>query len=382
MPFLAGSEPELSVYTRLPVTLVRGHGCRVWDDQGKEYVDFYGGHAVAALGYGHPALVSAIQAQVAELLFQTNAVDLAIRGEALAKLVETAPPHLRRAFLVNSGAEAVEAALRLAFLKTGRTRVTALRGAFHGRTAAAAAITDGNDTWYGFPNAPFAVDWVGPEDFDRLDDVLTEETAAFIFEPVQGVAGAVDLSPGFLRQAARLSAERGALLIADEVQTGIGRTGTLYAVEQLGVAPDLLTTAKGLGGGFPVSALLTTDEVGRVAKPGSLGTTFGGGPVACAAMKAVLETVSEPAFLAGVRERSAKLRMGCLYAGARRVTGMGFLLGAHVGRPVKDVRAALLERGFLTGDAKDPQVLRLLPPLTVSLEEIDAFCSALGEVLA
>ncbi|MBL8047480.1 MAG: aminotransferase class III-fold pyridoxal phosphate-dependent enzyme [Chthonomonas sp.] len=382
MPFLAGSDAptELDVYARLPVEIVRGAGCQVWDSNGKVYLDFYGGHAVTALGYAHPALTAAIQSQAQQLIFQTNAVDVAIRREALATLASVAP--LGHAFLVNSGAEANENALRLAFLHTGRTRVTCLQGGFHGRTAAAGAVTDHNASWYAFPQTPFAVDRVPINDIAALDQAMTDDTAAVIFEPVQGVAGAVECETAFLQAAARLAKERGILLIADEVQTGVGRCGTMFAVEHAAVQPDILTVAKGLGGGIPVAAVLCSAPVAAVAKRGMLGTTFGGGPVACAAMQAVLHAVSAPGFLGQVRERSEQLIHGCLQAGVRQVTGRGLLLGLHLDTPAAPVRTELLQRGFLTGDAKNPNIVRLLPPLIISASDVGAFTTALREVLA
>jgi len=386
MPSQVGSRvknsPEIPAYSRLPIEIVSGSGCEVFATDGKTYLDFYGGHAVCALGYAHPKLTEAIAKQVQNLLFQSNAVEVSIRESASQKLVDLAPGGLKKGFLVNSGAEAIENALRLAFLHTGRTRVTALRGAFHGRTAAAAAITDHNSSWYSFPQAPFEVDWVTPESFEQLEKSIGNDTAAFVFEPVQGVAGAVDLSAEFVQYAASLCIERGATIIADEIQTGIGRTGTMFAVEQLGITPDIMTLAKGLGGGFPVSAVLCTEQIANNVKPGMLGTTFGGGPMACAAMHAVLEAVSDAGFLETVASNARYLREQCIYAGVSGVSGRGYLMGLHLDRPAAPIRQALLERGFLTGNAKNPNVIRLLPPLILTREHIDRFGVALAEVIA
>ncbi|MBX3113890.1 MAG: aspartate aminotransferase family protein [Fimbriimonadaceae bacterium] len=386
MPSQVGSNlkasPEVSAYNRLPIEIVSGSGCEVIDANGKSYLDFYGGHAVSALGYAHPKLTAAIAKQAEELVFQSNAVDVSIREAASQSLVDVAPTGLEKVFLINSGAEAIENALRLAFLQTGRKRVTAIRGAFHGRTAAAAAITDHNEAWYSFPQAPFEVDWATPESFEDLEKYITDKTAAFVFEPVQGVAGAVDLSPEFVQYAASLCIQRGATVIADEIQTGIGRTGTMFAVEQLGITPDIMTVAKGLGGGFPVAAVLCTNQIAGNIKPGMLGTTFGGGPMACAAIRAVLEVVSEPGFLKAVEDNANYLSKTCLNAGVQSVSGRGYLMGLHLNQPAAPIRQTLLEMGFLTGDAKNPNVVRLLPPLILTREQIDQFGVALSEVLA
>lgn len=380
MPCLVGS--ELPVYSRLPVVAARGEGCTIWDREGRAYLDLYGGHAVAALGYGHAGWTQTVASHLESLQFQTNALHLDVRDEAIQALAAVAPPGLNNVFLVNSGAEANENALRMAFWHTGRSKVVCLEGGFHGRTAASGAVTDGSEKWFGFPRAPFDVERVSPGDVRSLDAALTPDTAAFLFEPVQGVAGGLDLDPEFVQTAASLCRERGILMVADEVQTGIGRTGTMFCMEQYGVTPDLLTTAKGLGNGFPVAAVLCNSALAAHAKPGMLGTTFGGGPMACAAILAVLHEVNAPGFLEGVQSRAAFLRETCLRAGVPRVTGRGFLIGLHLGIPAAPVRQALLAKGFLTGDARDPNVVRLLPPLILSHTEIEPFGAALGEVLA
>lgn len=379
MQFLAGS--ELPVYSRLPISLLKGEGCKVWDQDGKEYIDFYGGHAVASLGYAHPAWTCAVIEQIATLQFQTNAVGLEIRTCAIQKLVDVAPNGLRNAFLVNTGAEATENALRLAFWKSSRPRVACLTGAFHGRTAAAGAVTDHSEKWYGFPHAPFPIDRIQVDSLDELDQKLSDQVAAFIFEPVQGVGGAIDLDEDFLLCAAEICKQRGIVLIADEVQTGIGRTGTMFCVEQYGVNPDILITAKGLGNGFPVAAVLCTDEIAAQAGTGMLGTTFGGGPVASAAICAVLDEVQSPGFLERVQVLSKLLRLVCGKVGVATITGRGLLLGLHLERPAAPVRKDLLDRGYITGDAKLPNVIRLLPPLVISEQQILAFGETLAEVL-
>lgn len=380
MPSPVGFSAELPAYTRLPVDAVGGDGCEIWSSDGRRWLDLYGGHAVATLGYGRTAVSEAIADQAQRLIFQTNAVESPIRREAIAALVDALPAGLDSVFLVNSGAEAIENALRLAFLATGRGRVCAVLGSFHGRTAAAAAITDHSAAWYGFPNAPFAVDWVDPSDPATLDQI-GKDTAAFIVEPVQGVAGAVDLPTEFLQECSERCRQSGALFIADEIQTGIGRTGTILAIEQAGVRPDIITLAKALGSGFPLGAVAVRGELAEVVRPGTLGTTFGGGPMACAAMLATLRTVTAPGFLERVRLVSEVLVAACRTPGVVKITGRGLMVGLHLAQPAKPVRMELLERGFLTGDAKDPQVIRLLPPLILSETEALSFANALSEVL-
>ncbi len=373
---------EFPVYTRIGPELVSGCGVTVRDGHGREYIDFYGGHAVASLGYSHAGLSQAISAQAKDLVFQSNAIEVPVRTRAVERLAGQLPSGVDHVLLVNSGAEANENALRLALTHTQRLRVTALRGAFHGRTAAAAAITDGSTSWYGFPNRPFEVDWLEPEDLDGLESAVTDQTAAFIFEPVQGVAGARALSTEFVQAARRRCTETGALMIADEVQTGAGRCGTFFAIEALGVIPDILTAAKGLAGGFPIGATCAGSELCKDLPKGSYGTTFGGGPMACAAMDITIKAVSRPAFLANVNRISQRLMTETRGGVVRSVSGRGLLIGLHTIRPSRDVRAELLDAGFITGDAKDPNVVRLLPPLVIDDAAVDTFLAALRKVPA
>jgi acetylornithine/succinyldiaminopimelate/putrescine aminotransferase len=369
------------VYTMLPFAPVKGVGAWLEDAQGRRVLDLYGGHAVAALGYGHPRLSDAIARAARDLVFQTNALPLKIRDEAADALAAFAPPGVGRVFFVNSGAEANENALRIALRVTGRQKVVALEQSFHGRTTAAAAVTWGAaGSWYGFPRAPFDVQFVPREDTVALNAAVDSSTAAVIIEPVQGLAGAFDFSTEFLGAARDACDRNGALLILDEVQTGIGRLGEPFGAQLHRVRPDLLTTAKGLGGGFPCGALLLPNEIARDLKPGSLGTTFGGGPVACAAIKTVLEVIRDENLLANVREVSAAVRSTCVVGPVVGVQGRGFLLGLKTKPKATAVRDALLARDILTGTSADPNVLRLLPPLILTAEHVKRLAAALEDL--
>ena len=370
----------LPVYAQLDIEPVGGEG--PWLDlaDGRRLLDFYGGHAVASLGYGHPRLAEAISGQVRRLSFQSNLLPLGLRARACEALARFAPPGLDRVFLVNSGAEANENALKIAFSRTGRTRVVAVEGAFHGRTAAAAAVTWGSEAWYGFPAKPFEVTFVPRDQPGALARAVREDTAAVILEPVQGVAGAVDLPPAFVEAARKATRAAGAMLVFDEVQCGMGRTGRPFAADHFGVTPDLLTTAKGLAGGFPAGALITTDAVARDLKPGELGTTFGGGPMACAAIEAVIATIHDEGLLERVRALSALIRQTCVTGPVTGVQGAGFLLGLVCSRPAKAVQAELLGHGILAGTSADPRVLRLLPPLILEPDHVALLAKALAEI--
>jgi acetylornithine/succinyldiaminopimelate/putrescine aminotransferase len=369
------------VYPMLPFTPVRGVGVHLENAAGRRVLDLYGGHAVAALGYGHPELSEAIARQSRDLVFQTNALPLAIRDAAAEALAAFGPAGLGRVFFVNSGAEANENALRLAFRATGRTKVVAMEQSFHGRTAAAAAVTWGAaKSWYGFPRAPFDVTFVPRNDVAALDAAVDASTAAVIVEPVQGLAGAFDFQPEFL-QAIRAACDRtGALFIIDEVQTGMGRLGAPFGAQLYGVRPDLLTVAKGLGGGFPCGAVLMPHSIASTLKGGALGTTFGGGPVACAAIKTVIEVINRDGLLANVREVSAAIRATCQVGPVEAIQGKGFLLGLKTRPKAAAVRDALLARDILVGTSADPHMVRLLPPLILGTEHVRQLASALEDL--
>ena len=369
------------VYPLLPFAPVRGEGVHLEDAAGRRVLDFYGGHAVAALGYGHPKLCAAIARQSRELLFQTNALPLAVRDEAAEKLAAFGPPGLGRVFFVNSGAEANENALRLALKATARTKIVAMEHGFHGRTAGAAAVSWGAEkSWYGFPRAPMDVAFVPRDDLEALKTTVDAETAAVIVEPVQGLAGAYDFSPEFLHAARAACDEQGALLIIDEVQTGMGRLGAPFGAQLYGVRPDLLTTAKGLGGGFPCGAVLMPHAIAKTLKPGALGTTFGGGPLACAAISTVIDAIGEERLLERVRDVSATIRDTCCVGPVESIRGQGFLLGLRTRPKASAVRDALLARNILTGTSADPHVLRLLPPLILRVEHVQRLAAALKEL--
>src|SRR3954469_13976517 len=274
------------VFAQFSIEVVDAQGVYLHTPGGRRILDLYGGHAVAALGYGHPRWVEALSEQAKSLCFQSNAVPLDVRRRAATRLTGFAGLGLETVFFVNSGAEANENALKLAFKMTGGNEVVAVEGSFHGRTAAAGAVTWGAEKkWYGFPAKPFDVKFIKPTDTERLSTLINDRTAAVIVEPVQGVAGAVDLPREFLQALRRRCSENGSILIFDEVQCGVGRTGYPFAANMLGITPDIITTAKALGAGFPVSAVLVADHVAAYMKMDSLGTTFGAGPMACAVVE-------------------------------------------------------------------------------------------------
>ncbi|MEO6055388.1 MAG: aminotransferase class III-fold pyridoxal phosphate-dependent enzyme [Gemmatimonadales bacterium] len=373
----------LPVYASMPVRPVRGHGSWLVEEDGTEWLDAYGGHAVASTGHSHPDVVRAVAEQAAALLFYSTAVPLPQREALAEKLAELCPDPLGRVFLCNSGAEANENALHLARRHTGRQTIVTVRGGWHGRTAATLACTDGPRYEEAARRSGIPLSRKVPfDDVTALDAAVDDTVAAVLVEPVQGFAGARDCAPEFLAAARRLTDERGAVLLFDEVQCGVGRCGAFSAAEAVGVIPDALTFAKGLAGGLPIGAVVASPLLTDSLALGDLGSTFGGGPVPCAAALANIEVIERDGLIANAVAVGAHLTQGAKALGVRVVSGRGLLLGLHLGRPAADVQRALFERRMLTGTATDPQVLRLLPPLSFSHREADLLLAGLEEVLA
>jgi acetylornithine/succinyldiaminopimelate/putrescine aminotransferase len=382
MSALSISAAELPTYTRWPLTLVRGEGSTVWDAEGRSYLDLYGGHAVAATGHCHPEVVRAIREQAGELVFYSNVVAVPVRARAAEAIAGKAPAPLSRVFFVNSGTEANENAMRLARRSTGRSDILSFDGGFHGRTAdaiSAAGLSKYREL--GKPNVP-GHRLVPFGDLAAVEAELDERVAAVLLEPIQSMAGVITAPGSYFQGLRTLCDERGAKLIYDEVQTGFGRTGSFYFAGRHGVVPDLVSLAKGIGSGFPMGAVLISEEIAGTVKPDEYGTTFGGGPLGCAAAEATVRVIENEGLLSNVRAGSQRLRQGLSgLPGVREVRGDGFLLGVALDRPGKPVREALLRSGYLVGGSDLPDTLRLLPPLVLTAEEIDRFLEALRRTL-
>lgn len=374
-------------------TLVRGVGTRVWDADGTEYLDLLGGIAVNCLGHAHPAIIEAVSTQLATLghisNFFTSPAQVRLAEELIALTLPQADPTTCRVFLANSGTEANEAAFKIARRHGGgqRPRVLALEHSFHGRTMGALALTHKAAYREPFEPLPGGVEFVPAGDLPALQAAMGPDVAALIVEPIQGEAGVRPLPTGYLQAARRLTHDAGALLIVDEVQTGMARTGAWMAhhAQAPGTVPDVVTLAKGLGGGMPVGAVVATGRAATLLGPGQHGTTFGGNPVACAAALAVIDTIRSE----GLVDRAAAL--GQRWAGelaqvpgVAEVRGAGLLIGvgleAAVG-PASQVAADLANRGFIV-NAPNPQTIRLAPPLILADQEADALTGALAAVVS
>ncbi len=373
----------IPTYAQLPLTLVRGKGAWVEDEHGERFLDFYGGHAVALTGHCHPRVVAALRDQAGRLLFYSNVVASDVRARALRDLASVAPAGMSRSFLCNSGAEANEAAIKIARRTTGRRKVVSMFGGFHGRTMGALSATAlGHYREDYAPGVPDHV-FVPFGDLDALRAVVDDDTASVLLEPIQSMGGMHTASDAYLRGLRELCDERGALLHFDEVQTGPARTGRWWYGEHAGVVPDLISTAKGLGSGVPVGAVIARDEVAARVKEGDQGTTFGGGMLAAVAISATLGVIRDEGLLANAERRAREIQEGCrAFPGVRGFRGKGLLLGIVLDRAAKDVVAKLRGRGVLAGSTPgDAAVLRLLPPLVIADAEVDAFLRALHDVL-
>jgi acetylornithine aminotransferase/acetylornithine/N-succinyldiaminopimelate aminotransferase len=376
-------EFQLATYKKFPFAPVSGRGSWVETSEGERFLDLYGGHAVCATGHCHPHVVAALKAQAEKILFYSNVVYSDVRARAAERLVGVAPEGITKAFFCNSGTEANENAMRMARMKTGRESVVTFTGGFHGRTADAISATFlGKYRDTGKPNVPGHL----CAEFGSLESVaaLADETvAAVMLEPIQSMAGVRVAAPEFYEGLRRLCDERGMLLIFDEVQTGVGRTGEwFFAGSEAagGVVPDVITLAKALGSGVPVGACLTTHSVASAIRENDLGTTFGGGMLAMAAVLATLEAIEADGMLRNARAVESFLRERLAdVPGVTSLRGCGLLLGIEFDEPVAaQVQKALLERRIITGTSSDARVLRLLPPLCLTREEAGSFVEALA----
>lgn len=371
---------ELPVYSRLDLDVVRTEGAELLCRDGRRVLDLYGGHCVSALG-GSPAEVGArVAEQWGRQSFLSNLFQHEAREEFLAAFSPLLPAGSWRAFFSNSGSEANENALKIALARTGRERVVAFAGAFHGRTAAASAASDLQRA--AFPRAPFDLARVRFGDLEGVREALLVPTAAVLLEPIQSMAGVRVPPPGFLEGLRELCDASGAALVFDEVQTASGRTGAPFAATTFGVTPDLLTTAKGAAAGLPIGLTLASEAWAEGLPSGILGSTFGGGPTVLAAARLVADTVAAPGFLERVRASGEALVSAARRGPVREVRGAGLLLGLELeeGLDARDVRDRLLARDVLVGTSNDPRVLRLFPSLLLTPEQVGRFGDALADL--
>ena len=374
---------EMNLYGKRGIALERGEREFVWDVEGKRYIDCTTGVGIAILGHAHPAVVAAVSSQAGKLMTCQSPFANEERARLLERLVKLYGAS-GKAFLCNSGTEAVEAALKLARRKTGRKAFTSAMNAFHGRSSGALSVTFKEK--YRAPFEPL----LGPitrtrfNDIESLKSSVTNETAALILEPIQGEGGVRAAKQEYMKAARDICTDRGALLICDEVQSGSGRTGKFFAYEHFGIRPDIVCLAKGLGGGVPIGATIASDEA-AVFTPLEHGTTFGGNPLACAAANAVLDTIEKDRLLEKVASEGAYMQAKLSSSLSsksqfREVRGMGLFLAVELKVPSREPLAAMLQKGVLALPAGE-QVVRLLPPYIISRESLDTVAAAISEVL-
>jgi len=378
----------MNTYARFPLTLVKGQGSRVWDDAGNVYLDFISGIAVNTLGHAHPAMVSALSEQAGQMLHCSNLFHIPKQQLLADKLVGLSG--LGSVFFCNSGAEANEAAIKLARKyfhdqDSSRRTVVSATQSFHGRLLSTLTATGQDKVKVGFDPLPPGFVHVPLNDIEALKQAVNEQTAAILLEPLQGEGGVNVAESSYLQDVRKLCDEHGILLMLDEVQTGIGRTGSMFAFEQAGIVPDVLTLAKGLGGGVPIGALLASEAVAASFGPGTHGSTFGGNPLSCTAALTVLDVIESESLLENVRARGEQLSQG-LYELQQRfpvikdIRGQGLLVGAGLSIEAGPIVTAARDEGLMILLA-GPNVLRFLPPLNVSEAEVNEALALLGSAM-
>lgn len=387
--FAKDERDYLPVFARYKIVLDHGDGVYVYDTQGKKYIDFLGGIAVNVLGHNHPELVKAVAEQAGRMIHCSNLYYTQTQADAAEKLVKLSG--LGKVFFANSGAEANEGAIKVArkyahSIHPDKSQIITALHSFHGRTIATLTATGQPKYQEGFGPLPAGFDYVPYNDIQALEDMMSGSTAAVMLEPIQGEGGVHVPDTEYLQKVRELCDKYNAVLIFDEIQSGIGRSGKFFAYEAFGVKPDVVTLAKGLAGGVPIGAFITTDKVAAALHAGDHGSTFGGNPLACAAANVVLDTVGNELFLASVAKKGQymKSRLQELQAKfpslVKEVRGMGLILGMEISKPGRDIVNACLERGAII-NCTAGNVLRFVPPLIVTQEHIDEVCDILAEVL-
>lgn len=373
---------QLPTYAKFKIALEQGQGSYVWDQTGKKYLDFYGGHAVALIGHCHPEIIKAVSAQMKSLIFYSNVVYNKKRAIAAKQLVTFASKAFSNVFFCNSGTEANETAIKLAKQYTGKDEIISFEGSFHGRTLGSLSVTGGNTRkkYSGslVPNVKFAT--LG--DINSVKQFISTNTAAIILEPIQSIAGINEATPDFYKQLGELTKQKKIVLIFDEIQTGLGRTGERFFYESVDVVPDIITLAKGLAGGLPAGAVLVSKHIAKSVKIGDQASTFGGGPVICSAISATLNVIQKE-NLAKNAARSGNILKEKItnISHVISVKGKGLLLGVVFDISAIEIQNMLLKEGIITSTSSDPYTLRLMPPINITNQEIKIFIKILKKVM-
>ena len=373
---------QLPTYVKFPLVIDKGKGSYVWDKKGTKYLDFYGGHAVALLGHCHPAIIQAVTKQVKELIFYSNVVYNTKRAQAVQKLIKITNGSYTSVFLCNSGTEANETAIKLAKKYTDRDEVISFVGDFHGRTIGSLSVTGFEKYKKHMGSMINAVKFATFGDIESVKNLISPNTAAVILEPIQSIAGINEAPKEFYIELKKLCEKHNIILIFDEVQTGLGRTGAFLYSEHYGITPDMTTLAKGLASGLPVGAVLINEKITKSVQIEDQGSTFGGGPVICVAMLATLQAIGKKNLATNAKKlgKLIKTHVSKL-PHIKTFHGKGLLLGIEFDIEAKKVQKALLEAGIITGTSANPHVLRLMPPLTINKKDVELFIKTLSSVL-
>jgi len=373
---------QLLTYEKFPLVINKGKGCYVWDENGEKYLDFYGGHAVALVGHCHPAVVKAVSKQLKELIFYSNVVYNPQRAIAAKSLIELTNGKFTSVFFCNSGTEANETALKLAKKYTQKDEIISFIGSFHGRTIGSLSITGfekyHKDIGSLMPNVKFAQ--LG--NIESVKKLITDNTAAVILEPIQSIAGINEAPSDFYIQLKQLCEEKSIVLIFDEVQTGLGRTGKMFYGDHYKITPDIITLAKGISGGLPAGAVLVSKKILGSVKLNDQGSTFGGGPIICAAIIAVVKIIKDQHLVKNTNKLGNLLIKEInKLPHVIKVNGKGLLLGIELDVAAKKIQLWLLSKKIITGTSSNPQVLRIMPPLIITKNETLLFIKNLGSIL-
>lgn len=369
---------QLNTYKKLPLSIERGEGVYVYDSTGKQYLDLYGGHAVALTGHCHPSVVKAVKEQLGKLIFYSNVVYSSVRARASEALIKVAPSGMDKVFFCNSGAEANETAMKISRKYAGKKKIIAMKDGFHGRTAGALSATGlGN---YRKQFSPLLEDYIFVEfgNVDAFKNTLNDDVGSVILEPIQSMAGVEIAEEDYYKHLREICSEKGIVLIFDEVQTGFGRTGSWFFGDRLGLNPDIITLAKGIGAGIPAGCVIIDEKISKTIGPGEHGSTFGGGPVASSAILANISVIKEENLVQNAWDVGEFIKQELRDVNfVRRVKGRGLLLGIEIETDAIRLRDFLLERGIITGTSSKNNVLRLLPPLILKIEEAEIFIKEL-----
>lgn len=371
----------INTYVKFPIQLIKGKGSFVWDSAGKKYLDFYGGHAVCLFGHSPKQIIEAMYKQAKHLIFYSNVFNTAPAIELAEQLALTLKPKPYQVYFANSGSEANETALKIARKHTGKKHIISFKNSFHGRGISSLGVT-GIDSYHQYsPNIDTYTSFADLGDISSVKAAWKPDTAAIICEPIQSIGGINMAKPEFYKTLAQFCTEKNMLLIFDEVQTGLGRTGTFWFAQNVGVFPHIITTAKGIAGGLPLAAVLVKKRISLKIKVGDHATTFGGGPVVCSAGLATLKTILKRGFLLSVKDKEDYIRKKLTHPLIASIKGKGLLLGIEFIEPMPDLVKKCLEEGLIIATSYDNKVFRIMPPLTVTKSEINLFTKLFFKVL-